>query len=239
MQYLIVKDEYEYVEIQRNGNEIDQTGFKYTMYLKNGALTFTPTGRSTQPDSEEFKGTEKEIYVDKIKYEVESYVHNLGIVQAQRIGVFEDDVTFGNTYVSTLDVCFPYLEKQMLTNSKMDLIIHLLVHPEKAQYVGSCPDRTCKGGVHNTTGETCGTCNGSGKEVPASTEQQVNSVMLPKDISNAIPLDKYIHYFTPPVDGVQLLIDTTDSYSEKAYRIRYNSETYTIQDKFETAYNDK
>lgn len=244
LQYLVSLDnKSEWV--MSDFGEWEQKEYKiYTIYGKQQTVQFKEiTDEKAKREVKRAFGRTKELfagnYFRKSIYQEEYYEiiefapHNLGFVPAEIIGVLEDMVTDGRTFVSPLDKGVPILMKMIKSNSEFDLTMALHTFPQKIQYMSPCREPDCRNG-RRLDGSMCSVCSGSGYELIKSAQEMI-TFALPKDRNDMIQLDNVVRYVSPPVDLVKFQKDYIDSLTYQVKESIFNTEIFSKQVVAETA----
>jgi hypothetical protein len=218
--------------------EIDSTiydGYQFIMYLPHDIIQFTEILGPQQPANNLLPGAgilnaETWQSEGQKRYTVQFFQPKGGEVQAFRTGYKLDLQTNGRTYVNPFHAAVPYFLKTIKAVSEMDLTMSLHAFPQKVQRANPCPgtleDACNNGKLYN--GETCGVCNGTGKESAHTTAQDVIEIGFPKNNeTNPVRLDDVVHYYSPPVDLLAFQQKYIDDLEAKAIRTVFNSEILT------------
>jgi len=159
--------------------------------------------------------------------------HNLGFVPAERVGVKQDMVTDGRTYVSPLDKGIPILMKMVKANSEFDLTMALHTFPQKLQFMSPCKEIDCKGGSL-LDGSICGACHGVGFEIITSAQESI-TFALPKNKEDMIDLNNIVKYVYPPTDLVKFQKEYIEALTYQVKESIFNTELFSKQQVSETA----
>lgn len=169
-------------------------------------------------------------------FRVSYYEPKAGMVQAKRVGVFQDLATDGRTRVSPLQPALPYLMKSIKAVSELDISVALHVFLQKIQYLPPCEGfekQACNGG-HLLNGEICPTCKGTGYQI-STTSQDAITLTLPRDPQSAFKLNELVHYVQMPIEIVKFLDEFIDTLEKKCIKAMYNSELFSTDTVLPTA----
>lgn len=234
LQWLVVRQDIEVEQIAED--EKDKPGYKFTIYLKNFAITFTQICSDKLNISQEnvvvsFEGPNGEVKAFKTGNDlfiVEEFDPRVGDVQAYRVGYKRDLVTEGKTFVSPLHDAMPYFMKSIKTVSEFDLSMALHAFPQKFQYCDRCTGDgivECKSG-QSVEGGNCKVCNGSGLKIHTSAQDALLLRLPPPDErkDKMIDLASMVHYEHPPIDILEFQKETIKELKQESYEAVFNNE---------------
>lgn len=244
LQYLVSQDIKSEWIADKWGQWQQVTYNLYTIYGKTQTVQFKEvTDEVIKRDIRKAFGRAKDLFTDnyfrKSIYEesyfevIEFVPHNLGFVPAETIGVLEDMVTDGRTFISPLDKGIPILMKMVKANSEFDLTMALHTFPQKIQYMSPCKEPDCRNG-HRLDGSQCTMCGGSGYELIRSAQEMI-TFALPKDRNDMIQLDNVVRYVSPPTDLVKFQKEYIESLTYQVKESIFNTEIFSKQVVAETA----
>lgn len=171
---------------------------------------------------------------------VRYYEPKAGMVQAKRVGVFQDMATDGRTCVSPLQPALPYLMKSIKAVSELDISIALHVFLQKLQYLPKCAGTDlapCNNG-YLINNEKCTICNGTGLQVATSAQDAI-TMALPRDAKEAWKLIDLVQYVAIPIEIVKFLDEFIDKIEKKCVKSMYNSELFSTDTLVNTATEKK
>lgn len=247
LQSLGVRVPFEYIVLDEEGKEIKKTGYKYTLYLKEYALTLTPVnpkanGVPVIAESETFSfNIDVDVpnavtpttmfdgwYIRANKEEVYRLdVHYNGIdrVNAFRIGKERDELTDGRTCISLLNPAVTYMSKAVDAITEADITFLAHVFQQKIQYVEVCKlDQNNICPTSNENIKNCSKCGGTGMPVH-KTSSDILTIPMPTDPEQELmDLSKLVHYVEPSVEVISEQRTRLKELEEKAYSKVFNSE---------------
>lgn len=220
LDFLLDKRPIMYAE-KENGEIVQKSGSKYTLYGVGYALVYEQVGKDYIPAPGE------SVYVTKSeeKYVVRSFDTKLDQVPAFVIGYLGDDLTKSVTYVNPFHAAIPWFKKIVGLISEADLSKTNHSFPQKYQYVQSCPgenNMVCHGGK-NSDGHTCKMCHGKGIVMHSSSQDAV-ILPLPRKPDDVFDLSKLSFYNSPPVELLQFQEDIIDKYEGKIHASVFNTQ---------------
>lgn len=247
LQSLGIRVPFEYMSVDKEGNEIKKEGYKFTLYLKGYALTLTPVNPKGEgvpliADSEKYSFdinldvpnaiTSRTIFesyyvranAEEI-YRLEVHYNGIDRVNAFRIGKERDEITDGRTCISLLNPAVTYMEKAVDAITEADITFLAHVFQQKIQYVEVCKldtNNICPTSLENI--KNCSKCNGTGMPVH-KTSSDILTIPLPTDHEQPLmDLSKLVHYVEPSVDVISEQRTRLKELEEKAYSKVFNSE---------------
>ena len=152
--------------------------------------------------------------------------HNLGFVNAFRIGYLRDDYTDGRTFVNFFDCAIPYLLSTVKVTCEKDLSFALHVFGKRYEYDQPCRAEGCNGG-HLAEGGECTSCHGTGSLTMSST-MEVVKIPLPRSGNGEEiwDLSKMSYTDRPSTDIIDLQLRYIDSLVESAIAVIFNSDVF-------------
>lgn len=167
--------------------------------------------------------------IDKSRlFRVDFFEPKAGMVPAFRVGVKKDLTTRGRTCVNLFHAALPYFMKTIKTVSEMDLTMALHAFLQKLNYVPRCKgtqQQPCNGGMLPDGKTKCSICNGTGKIVISSTQDDIE-LTIPKDLEQIIDLSKLIHYVDLPIDTPKFQDEYIDKLEAKVIKTLYGSDLH-------------
>lgn len=152
--------------------------------------------------------------------------HNLGYVNAFRIGYIRDNYTDGRTFVNCFDVAMPYLLNTVKVSCEKDLSFALHVFGKRYEYEQPCRAEGCNGG-HLSEGGICSSCHGTGVLTMSST-MEVVKIPLPNNAmaDQILDLSKMSYTDRPGTDIIEIQLKYIDSLVEACLGVVFNSDAY-------------
>lgn len=168
--------------------------------------------------------------------------HNLGYVNAFRVGYIRDDYTDGRTFVNYFDVALPYLLSTVKVTCEKDLAFALHLFGRRYQYEQPCLAEGCNKG-HLAEGGVCSSCHGTGTLVTSST-MEVVTIPLPNNAMSGdiLDLSKMAYVDRPPTDIIELQLKYLDELVANCFGVIFNSDSFikpTIADTATAVLDDK
>lgn len=210
LEYLVVK-----LPVKYNDKGVERTGDKYTMYLGMDTIVLSQVGAS-------------EIELDKKYFEYFEYEPKNEKVPAMRFGYLRDEVTKGRTFVSVFHAVIGYLEKTLKIDSELDLSTAMVAFPQRFAYVSPCKNTGCNKG-YMPDSSICPVCQGTGQEPFHKGTQDVITLALPRNATNAdmINLENMLVYKSPPIELLNFQREYIDSLKKSVHAMMFNADLYT------------
>ncbi len=247
LESLGVRVDYEYIIKNEEGQEVKRQGSKYTLYVKEYALTLTPVdpkGIDVPAISEDSTFSfdidrdvpetitsttlfdKWHVRTDKDSvYRLDVHFNGIDRVNAYRIGKERDELTDGRTCISLLHPAVTYMLKAVDAITESDITFLAHVFQQKIQYVKPCA--LDENNICATSGENiknCSKCAGTGMPVH-KTSSDILTIPLPTDTTEPLmDLSKLVHYAVPNPDVIKLQNERLKELEEKAYSKVFNTE---------------
>jgi hypothetical protein len=208
----------------------DYTVNRFTYYGLNRVVSLTerPKDYVVPEDQQTVRVLTSEYIIDAPE------PHLLGEVNAFRPAFRLDETTDGATLISPIDKAYPLLKKIINADSELDLTILLHTFPQKFAYGQRCKAKGCRSGILQTTGETCGTCHGSGLDLHYSAMDAI-IMEMPDSKDDMVELAKMTHYAYPPVELLEFQDNYLQALIEDCKVALYGSEVFSRKEIAETA----
>jgi hypothetical protein len=247
LQSLGVRVPFEYIIVDEDSKEIKRQGYKYTLYLKEYALTLTPinpkgNGVPAIAESETYSfdinidipnavtpNTMFDGYYVRANatdvYKLDVHYNGIDRVNAYRIGKERDEITDGRTCISLLNPAVTYMSKAVDAITEADITFLAHVFQQKIQYVETCKldtNNICP--TSNENIKTCSKCGGTGMPVH-KTSSDILTIPMPTDPEQQLmDLSKLVHYVEPSVEVISEQRTRLKELEEKAYSKVFNSD---------------
>ncbi len=235
-------------------------GVKLYIYLNDHAITFTQVEKTSKAAIDQTKKHElltanvkietrngdrfvEEILTlpvtmitDNKQFEIAYYTHKHNRVPAEIVGYIPDKATDGESYVNPFHYgAVPYLKKSIKSVCEMDLTMHSHTFPQKLMYAEGCSfsaDNVCS--KSNQRADKCTLCGAKGFLAHKSAKD-IQTMELPRDPKDIIPLSELIYYAYPPIDGIKFQDEYIRGLRQDCYKGVFNSEVFAKDEVATTA----